>query len=61
MMKQSKTKYEIVLKDKTPRLESTQLLGRAENKYEFIVVNDPTSPKPEGHVAADVHKSERKI
>lgn len=61
MLRQSKTKYEIVLKDETPGLESTQLLGRAENKYEFIVANEPTSPKPEGHVAADLHKSERKM
>ena len=55
--------YEIVLEDETPQVQrcSNSYWGRAKNKYSSTVATDTTRLKPEGCLAAEVHKGERKI
>lgn len=63
MMRQSKMKYEIVLEDKTPRLEGTQAVLGEERRTSAIsiVANDAIRLKLEWQLAAAVHKGERKV
>lgn len=55
-------KYEIMLKDETPRSDSTQIVIREEQRTNMnrMVANDATRPKPEGHLVPDVHEGKRK-
>lgn len=63
MMRQSKIKYKMVLKGESPRSESTQTVTGEEQRTSMnsIVANDITRPKPEGHLASDVHRGKRKV
>lgn len=56
-------KYEIELKDETPRLECTQTVTGKEQRTSTnsIVANDETKTKQEEHVAADVHHGESEV
>lgn len=53
---------EIVLKDKTPRSKSTQTATGEKDKTSTnsTIANNATRPKPEGRLAGDVHKGDRK-
>lgn len=54
MMRQSKMKYDIVLKDKTLRLESTLTVTGEKQRLSSnsTVANDMTKSKPERHLVA---------
>lgn len=62
IMRESKMKYEIMMKDETPRSDSTQTVTREEQRTSMnsMFTNDATRPKPEGHLAPDVHEGKRK-
>lgn len=51
-----------MLKDETPRSDSTQTVTGEEQtiRMNSIVVDDTTKPEPEGCLVGDVHKGERK-
>lgn len=56
-------KYAIVLKDETPRLESTQAVTGEKHitNMDSIVADDTTKPEPERCLALDIHKGTRKV
>lgn len=51
MIKLQNMKYEVVLKDETPRLKSTQFLGKSREQVRRALL-----PKLEGCLLADVHR-----
>lgn len=62
LTRESKVKYEIMLKDEAPRSDSTQIIIREEQRTSMnsMIANEATRPKPEGHLVPDVHEGKRK-
>ena len=63
MMRQSKTKQELVLRNDIHRLEGTQAATREEQGISpnCTITNEATWLKPKGWLAAGVHRDKRKI
>lgn len=56
-------KHEIVLKNETPRSESTQAIAGEEQRTSAnnIASSDTTRPTQDGCLKANVHKGKRKV
>lgn len=61
MTRQSKMKHEIVLKEETAGQKALKLLLGKSREQVQMINNDAATPKPEGHVLANVRKGERKV
>ena len=61
-MRQSKMKYETVLKDETISSESTQFLGKSREQVQirWLLMTQLDQRKLGGCLAANVHEEERK-